>query len=95
MTAFTAAASFEEGQFVDHKFLIGGPKENAMSPWIATFPVPHTVPKGMYDQCVNSPVPCLSDARHPNYLRYRILALRVGAIISFRKNPSWTRPGIR
>jgi len=50
VTAFTAAASFEEGQFVDHKFLIGGPKENAMSPWIAAFPVPHTVPKGMYDQ---------------------------------------------
>lgn len=50
MTAFTAAASYEEGQFIDQKFSIGGPKENAMSPWIAAFPVPHMVPKGMYDQ---------------------------------------------
>lgn len=40
MTAFAAAASFLEGKFVDHKYSIGGPKENAMSSWIAAFPVP-------------------------------------------------------
>ena len=50
MTAFTAAASFEEGQFVDHKFSIGDLKEIAMSPWIVAFPVSATVAKGVYEQ---------------------------------------------